>query len=102
MANTHTKANSLSHVCQPGCGSPIDVLESEGPKLSTDAFYHAPQRSDRPVYDAVNHVFMLAGDASMGSLWDLTHDEAFALAIVKLYCDRREEKGKVGGDAIPN
>ena len=29
-ANKHTKANSLSHVCRPCCGSPPDVLESDG------------------------------------------------------------------------
>ena len=35
----------------------------------------------------------------MVSLLNLTHDEAYALAIVKLYCDhRKEQKGK----AIPN
>ena len=97
--NPHTKANSLSHVCRPCCGSPIDVLQSEGPKLDTDKFYYTPQLSDWPVYDAVNCVFTLLGDASMVSLLDLTHDEAYALAIVKLYCDhRKEQKGK----AIPN
>ena len=74
-ANKHTKANSLSHVCQPCCGSLPDVLESEGPKLSTDAFYCIPQLSDWPVYDEVNDVFKSSGDASMASLVDLTRDE---------------------------
>ena len=55
-ANKHTKANWLSHVCRPCCGSLPDVLESEGPKLSTDAFYYTPQLSDWPVYDTVNDV----------------------------------------------
>ena len=41
-ANKHTKANSLSHVCRPCCGSPIDVLQSEGAKLSIDAFFYTP------------------------------------------------------------
>ena len=67
--------------------------------LSTEEFYYTPQLSDWPVYDTVNHVFTLLGDASMVSLLDLTHDEAFALAIVNLYCDNREEKK---GKAIPN
>ena len=58
-ANKHMKANSLSYVCRPCCGSPLDVLESEGPKLSTDAFYYTPQFSDWPVYDTVNDVFKL-------------------------------------------
>ena len=98
-ANKHTKANSLSHVCRPCCGSPPDALESEGPKLSTDACYYTPQRSDWPVYDAVNQVFTLSGDASMASMLDLTREEAFALSIVNLYCDYREEKK---GKAIPN
>ena len=41
----------------------------------------------------------------MVSLLDLTHDEAYALAIVNLYCDSREintNGGKNVGDAIPN
>ena len=68
--NTHTKSNSLSHVCRPCCGSPIDVLQSEGPKLATDQFYYTPQLSDWPVYDMVNNVFKLLGDACMVSLLD--------------------------------
>ena len=67
--------------------------------MDTDEFYYTPQLSDWPVYDTVNCVFTLLGDASMVSLLNLTHDEAYALAIVKLYCDhRKEQKGK----AIPN
>ena len=97
--NPHTKANSLSHVCRPSCGSPLDVLHSEGPKLDTDKIYYTPQLSDWPVYDAVNRVLTLLGVASMVSLINLTHDEAYALAIVNLYCDhKKEQKGK----AIPN
>ena len=69
-ANKHPKANSLSHVCRPCCGSLPDVLESEGPKLSTDAFYYTPQLSDWPVYDTVHDVFKLVCDASMVSLVD--------------------------------
>ena len=75
-ANTHPRANSLSHVCQPCCGSSIDVLQSEGPKIYTDELYYTPRLRDWPVYDAVNHVFTLLGDGSMVSLLDLTHDEA--------------------------
>ena len=104
-ANTHTKANSLSHVCRPCCGSLPDVLESEGPKLSTEAFYCIPQLSDWPVYDEVNDVFKPTRDASMVSLLDSTHDEAYALAIVSLYCDSKEISSKDGknvGNAIPN
>ena len=94
--NPHTKANSLSHVCRPSCGSPLDVLHSEGPKLDTDKIYYTPQLSDWPVYDTVNRVFTLLGDASMVSLINLTHDEAYALAIVKLYCDhKKEQKAKL-------
>ena len=83
-------------MCRPRCGSPPDVLESEGPKLSTDAFYYTPQLSDWPVYDEVNDVFKSLRDASMVSLLDLTHDEAYALAIVSLYCDSREINSKDG------
>ena len=104
-ANTHTKANSLSHVCRPSCGSPIDVLQSEGDKLSTDAMYYTPQLCDWPIYDTVNNVFTLLGDASMVSLLELTHEEAYALAIVNLYCDSQEvnsKDGKKAGNAIPN
>ena len=86
-------------MCRPCCGSPLDVLESEGPTLSTEAFYYTPQLSDWPVYDTVNLVFTLLGDASMVSLLDLTRDEAYALAIVNLYCDSRGEKK---GKDIPN
>ena len=74
-------------------------LESEGPTLSTDAFYYTPQRSDWPVYDTVNLVFTLLGDASMVYLLDLTHEEAFPLAIVCPYFDTREE---IAGKVIPN
>ena len=77
-ANKHSKANSRSHLCRPCCGSPPDVLESEGPKIGTDAFYHTPQLTEWPVYDTVNDVFKLLCDASMVSLLDLTHDEAYA------------------------
>jgi len=67
--------------------------------LDTDKLYYTPQLSDWPVFDAVNCVFTLLGDATMVSLLNLTHDEAYALAIVNLYCDhRKEQKGK----AIPN
>ena len=52
-------------MCQSGCGSSIDVLESDGPKLATDAFYHTPQLADWLVHDTVNLVFTLLGDASM-------------------------------------
>ena len=41
----------------------------------------------------------------MVSLLDLTHDEAYALAIVSLYCDSKEISSKDGknvGNAIPN
>ena len=41
----------------------------------------------------------------MVSLLDLTHDEAFALAIVNLYCYSKEinsKDGKNAGHAIPN
>ena len=41
----------------------------------------------------------------MVSLIDLTHDEAYALAIVNLYCDSKEISSKDGknvGNAIPN
>ena len=67
--------------------------------VSTDAFYRTPQLSDWPVYDTVNLVFTLLGDASLVSLLDLTHDEAYALAIVNLYCGTKEEKR---GSAIPS
>ena len=73
--------------------------------MDTDKFDHTPQLSDWPVYDTINLLFTLLGDASMVSLLDLTHDEAFALAIVNLYCDSREINSKDGkdvGNAIPN
>ena len=41
----------------------------------------------------------------MVSLLDLTHDKAFALAIVNLYCDHKEISSKDGknvGNVIPN
>ena len=99
VANKHKYANSLTHVCRPCCGSPLDALESEGPTLSTESFYYTPQLSDWPLYDTINLFFTLLGDASMVSLSDLTHDEAYALAIVNLYCDSTEERK---GKAIPN
>ena len=92
-------------MCRPSCGSPPDVLESEGPKLSTDAFYYTPQLSDWPVYDTANDVFKLLYYASMVSLLNRAHDEAYALAIVNLYCDSKEinsKDGKNAGHAIPN
>ena len=92
-------------MCRPCCGSLPGVLESEGPKLSTDAFYYTPQLSDWPVYDTVHDVLKLCCDASMVSLLDLTHDEAYVLAIVNLYCDSMEinsKDGKTVSHAIPN
>ena len=53
----------------------------------------------------INNVFKLLGDACMVSLLDLTHDEAYALAIVNLYCDSKEVNAKgdtMKGNAIPN
>ena len=103
--NTHKQSNSLSHVCRPSCGSPIDVLQSEGPKLDTDKFYYTPQLSDWPVYDTVRHVFRLLGDASMVSLLDLTHGATYALAIVNLYCGSKEINSRDDNkkrNAIPN
>ena len=76
-----------------------------GPKLDTDVFYYTPQLSGWPVYDTVNDVFKSVCDASMVSLLDLTHGEAYALAIVNLYCDSKEISSKDGknvGNAIPN
>ena len=78
----HKKATALSHVCRPSCGSAIPVLESQGPQLSSDAFYCMPQPTDWPRYDEGNDVFTLLGDASMLSLLDLPKEERLALAII--------------------
>ena len=80
-------------------------LRIGGPQVDTDAFYYTPQFSGWPVYDEANDVPKSSGDASMASLIDLTHDEAYALAIVNLYCDSKEISSKDGknvGNAIPN
>ena len=59
---TNKMGKALSHVCRPSCGSPIHVLESDGPPLSTDAFYYMPQLYDWPVYGTVSGLFTLFGD----------------------------------------
>ena len=99
IANKHTKANALSHVCRPSCGSAIEVVESNGPLLGADQFYCMPKLSDWLVYDAVKDVLTLLGDAAMDSVLYVTRGEGKYLSIVTLYCDiRKEERGK----AIPN
>ena len=95
----HKMATALSHVCQPSCGSSVPELETEGPALSSDAFYCMPQPSDWPRYDEVNDVFTLLGTEAMLSLLDLPKEERFALVIINLYCTSHLEER---GQAIPN
>ena len=92
-------ATALSHVCRPSCGSSIPELETEGPLLSSDAFYCMPQPSDWPRYDEVNDVFTLLGIEAMLSLLDLPKEERFVLVIINLYCTSHLEER---GQAIPN
>ena len=57
------------------------------------------QLSGWPAYDMVKGFSLLLGDACMFSMLDLLEEEAYALAIINLYCDTKNDQR---GQAIAN